>query len=65
MTATSQVLIKDPVHAYGHAVAYGVRLPKSEPYILKNPIVAQWYADDVLKHPWTENTLYENTRTYT
>ena len=49
MIGVSLVIIKDPVHAYGHAVAFNVRLPNSEEYILKDARIAQWYADDILK----------------
>lgn len=54
MTAISREVIKDPVHAYGFAMLNNVRLPNSEEYIIKNPKIAKWYAEDVIKGSWPE-----------
>ena len=60
MIGVSQIIIKDPVHAYGYALGHKVRLPNSEVYIKTNPEIAKWYQEDVLKGPWPKQ---ENNET--
>ena len=52
MIGVSQVIIKDPMHAYGYALGNKVRLPNSEEYIKANPEISKWYEEDVLKGAW-------------
>ena len=54
MTDVSQVIIKDPEQAYGHAVGHNVRLPNSEEYIKADPKFAKWYQEDILQGDWPE-----------
>ena len=28
--------------------------PEAEPYIMKDPEIARWYAENVIKGPWPE-----------